>query len=166
MQVEDINEFKQIIAEIENQPDYQRPQAFGIGVAMVDEKGRVLNSHFPVPNFQANFGSAAVMAKVLGYKNGTHSYEVTTAQLDEILSHFTPFENDGKVHPNIEIMKKMQKIKAENHKVVVAFIAPNEQDFGPLDVTDAYLRLHLLSHGLVKPDGIKLAGIFDVLNSS
>jgi 2,3,4,5-tetrahydropyridine-2-carboxylate N-succinyltransferase len=35
----------------------------------------------------------------------------------------------------------------------------------PTDVADAYLRLHLLSHRLVKPHGVALDGIFGLLNN-
>ena len=35
----------------------------------------------------------------------------------------------------------------------------------PKDVSDAYLRLHLLSHTLVKPHGLNLDGIFGILNN-
>jgi 2,3,4,5-tetrahydropyridine-2-carboxylate N-succinyltransferase len=36
-------------------------------------------------------------------------------------------------------------------------------DAGPVDVPDAYLRLHLLSHRLVRPHGVDLTGLFGVL---
>ncbi len=36
-------------------------------------------------------------------------------------------------------------------------------DAGPTTVPDAYLRLHLLSHRLVKPHGVNLDGLFGVL---
>jgi len=35
----------------------------------------------------------------------------------------------------------------------------------PADTADAYLRLHLLSHRLVKPHGVSLDGIFGLLNN-
>ena len=35
----------------------------------------------------------------------------------------------------------------------------------PKDVADAYLRLHLLSHRIIKPHGASLDGIFSVLNN-
>mgnify|MGYP006266595823 FL=1 len=35
----------------------------------------------------------------------------------------------------------------------------------PNDVSDAYLRLHLLSHRLVRPHGLNLDGIFGILNN-
>ena len=38
-------------------------------------------------------------------------------------------------------------------------------DNAPTSVSDAYLRLHLLSHRLVKPHGLNLEGIFGILNN-
>ena len=35
----------------------------------------------------------------------------------------------------------------------------------PVDAADAYLRLHLLSHRLVKPHGVALDGIFGLLSN-
>ena len=35
----------------------------------------------------------------------------------------------------------------------------------PKDVSDAYLRLHLLSHRIIKPHGLSLDGIFGILNN-
>ena len=35
----------------------------------------------------------------------------------------------------------------------------------PVDAKDAYLRLHLLSHRLVKPHGLSLEGVFGLLNN-
>ena len=40
-----------------------------------------------------------------------------------------------------------------------------ETDAAPQDASDAYLRLHLLSHRLVKPHGINLDGIFGLLTN-
>jgi 2,3,4,5-tetrahydropyridine-2-carboxylate N-succinyltransferase len=38
-------------------------------------------------------------------------------------------------------------------------------DSAPTSVPDAYLRLHLLSHRMVKPHGLSLEGIFGILNN-
>ena len=40
-----------------------------------------------------------------------------------------------------------------------------DTDKAPVDAKDAYLRLHLLSHRLVKPHGVSLEGIFGLLNN-
>ena len=51
-----------------------------------------------------------------------------------------------------EITRKLVKIEIE-------------LDEAPTSVADAYLRLHLLSHRLVKPHGLSLEGIFSILNN-
>jgi 2,3,4,5-tetrahydropyridine-2-carboxylate N-succinyltransferase len=51
-----------------------------------------------------------------------------------------------------EITRKLTKIEIELDKP-------------PAKVADAYLRLHLLSHRLVKPHGLSLEGIFSILNN-
>lgn len=167
MAVGNLAEFKHFIEEVEKDPHYQRPLAFGIGIATMGRNKSLLDSYYPAPNFQENFGTAAVLAKVFSYQNGTQSYRINETQLAEVLSYFMPFENDGKLHTNIEILKNFQKLfpilKAADKTVVVAFIAPPENDPGPQDIPDAYLRLHLLSHRLVKPHGINLTGIFKIL---
>jgi 2,3,4,5-tetrahydropyridine-2-carboxylate N-succinyltransferase len=38
-------------------------------------------------------------------------------------------------------------------------------DVAPQDVPDAYLRLHLLSHRLVRPHGLDISGVFGVLSN-
>jgi len=40
-----------------------------------------------------------------------------------------------------------------------------DMDEAPKDVADAYLRLHLLSHRLVKPHGVNLDGVFGLLTN-
>ncbi|BBH54571.1 tetrahydrodipicolinate N-succinyltransferase N-terminal domain-containing protein [Fluviispira sanaruensis] len=167
MLVKDMTEFKKIIENIEKNKDYIRPQAFAIGIATLAQNGTLLDCYFPSPNFQTNFATAAILANVLGYKNGTHSYQLTNEQITEILSYFTPFANDGKEHANIELLKNLQKIMQnpiKNRKaIVVSFITSSENDTGPKSVPDAYLRLHLLSHRFVKPHCINLTGIFNIL---
>lgn len=48
--------------------------------------------------------------------------------------------------------------------VVITTVIP-DLDAAPVDAADAYLRLHLLSHRLVKPRTINLAGIFGLLTN-
>ena len=47
--------------------------------------------------------------------------------------------------------------------VARAVIDDRDLDAPPADAADAYLRLHLLSHRLVRPHGVNLDGIFGVL---
>ena len=52
----------------------------------------------------------------------------------------------------------VRAVRRQRHRCVIA-----DLDSPPADCADAYLRLHLLSHRLVRPNSINLAGIFAVL---
>jgi 2,3,4,5-tetrahydropyridine-2-carboxylate N-succinyltransferase len=51
----------------------------------------------------------------------------------------------------------VRRVRTEVRHVAIDLAEP------PADAPDAYLRLHLLSHRLVRPHGLNLDGIFDVL---
>jgi 2,3,4,5-tetrahydropyridine-2-carboxylate N-succinyltransferase len=56
---------------------------------------------------------------------------------------------------------------ADNEREITRRVVKTEieLDKPPASVADAYLRLHLLSHCLVKPHGLSLEGIFSILNN-
>lgn len=162
--------FTEFMKEFESSTEYRKPLAFGIGIATVSKAGELLDTFFPFPNYRNNFGSAAVMAEVVGHVSGTANYRLEVGQLADMLDYFRPFEGDGKVHGNIDTIKAVLNTVQgcmEKHGAirvpVVSFVAEPEDDHGPQGVPDAYLRLHLLSHRMVKPNGIKLDDIFGKL---
>jgi 2,3,4,5-tetrahydropyridine-2-carboxylate N-succinyltransferase len=189
MRVESVAEFKQLVAEIEASPSYRRPAAFGLGLATlaiadvakpIQGSGSVLDTWYPAPNCDENFGTAAILAKVVGHESGSKTYRLEEAQLEQALAAFAPFTNDGKNHPNIialeQLLASARRQRAERTRyergettldkvlpraVVVTFIADLKER--PLDAHDAYLRLHLLSTRKVKPHGQSLEGVFGLL---
>lgn len=163
-------DFGNFVKEVEARDGYRRPMAFGIGIAHVNNAGNVIDTFFPFPNYQSNFGTAAVFADVIGHKSGTASYPLVDHEdKEKILQRFWPFLNDGKRHGNIDAVRDLfAALEGFNKKhagkvIVVSFIDQPEHDPGPQTVSDAYLRLHLLSHRLVEPNGINLDGIFGQL---
>ena len=172
LEINDQEDFDRVVRGIERQEGYKRPQAFGVGVATLgmvcNEEGvleeKMLEVFYPFPNLEDNYGSAAIFAGVTDYLNGTMSYGLSRSNLDEILRCFAYLEGDGKDHPNIDAVKEVLEIaKNDNKRAVVSFIAPKESDPGPRGVPDSYLRLQLLTHKLIKPNGINLDGMFGKL---
>lgn len=164
------DDFAAFVAEFQSQDGYRRPLAFGIGIAHTSEAGDILDTFFPFPNYMSNMGSAAVLADVVGHLAGTKTYLVGHEYRDRVLEYFAPFEDDGKRHGNIDAIKAVFDVLSEfkqehgdGKMVVVSFIDQPEYDEGPQTVSDAYLRLHLLSHRLVKPSEINLDNIFGKL---
>jgi 2,3,4,5-tetrahydropyridine-2,6-dicarboxylate N-succinyltransferase len=161
-------DFAAHVSAIEAQPTYVRPAAFALGVATVAPSGKVLDTAYPVVNFGENFGSAAVLAGLSGYLGGTSTHRLTGAQLDEALAVFAAFDGDGKSHPNIEALRSIRSLLDQSclngeRVAVVAFIGALSD--APVDASDVYLRLHLLSHRKVAPNGQSLDGAFGHLNN-
>ncbi|MCB9811201.1 MAG: tetrahydrodipicolinate N-succinyltransferase N-terminal domain-containing protein [Candidatus Nomurabacteria bacterium] len=165
------DDFNQFVAQIEKRAGYRRPLAFGLGIAHVDKNGEILDTFFPLPQYKGSYGTAAILADVVGVY-GTETYKVSSEILAKILSKFAPFIKDGQFHENIEAIKTMyeaaqafEKSSVRKKVVVVTFIDVPDYDTGPRTVSDAFLRLHLLSHRKVKPNEINLDGIFGVLKN-
>ncbi|MBA3700561.1 MAG: tetrahydrodipicolinate N-succinyltransferase N-terminal domain-containing protein [Planctomycetes bacterium] len=179
-----LDAFKALVTRIEAQPDYRRPEAFAVGLAsfsmagldkpwVVASPGKILDTWFPLVNLGENFGTAAVLASLTGYRNGSKSYYLNQEQVEEALEHFAPFINDGKRHANIEVLNDLREFLRGGNKgnagvvvprmVTVTFIG--ELAAKPVDAHDVYLRLHLLSARKVKPHGLNLDGVFGLLNN-
>ena len=170
--------FTALVQSVESQPGYQRPAAFAVGLAHLGipldgaNGQKILDTWFPVVNLGENFGSAAVLAQVTGYKAGSKTHYLSIDQVERALGHFAPFLGDGKYHANIVALQSLRQalLAAKNingveipRQVVVTFIA--DLTHKPVDAHDVYLRLHLLSHRKVKPHGQNLEGVFGLLNN-
>jgi 2,3,4,5-tetrahydropyridine-2-carboxylate N-succinyltransferase len=66
------------------------------------------------------------------------------------------------VPSDLQVLVGIDAIRGVSKELVSIEI---ELDKAPNSVSDAYLRLHLLSHRLVKPHGLNLDGIFGILNN-
>lgn len=62
-------------------------------------------------------------------------------------------------------LSKYEGVDSEREITRKAVTVEIELDRAPAGVADAYLRLHLLSHRLVKPHGLSLDSIFSILNN-
>ena len=161
--------FQSLVREIEGRSGYVRPAAFAVGYATIAPSGKVLDTAFPVVNLAENYGSAAVVADVVGHLSGTEVHALSAVQLDRVIASFREFEGDGKPHPNIDAVKSIRAalevppLPGGKRQPVVVFIdALTDAPTGPSDV---YLRLHLLSHRKVKPHGVSLDGAFGHLHN-
>ena len=177
MSISTVEDFKSYVAAVESRDGYQAPAAFAVGVAHYgisdvskpdtwSENAKILDTYYPLVNCGENNGSAAILADAVGHLGGTQSYLLSADLVQKALACFAPFEGDGKVHANIEVLKQCEQLSAGTDKpqrVVVTFLQDLQDDI--TSVYDAYLRLHLLSHRKVKPHGIKLDGAFGVLNN-
>ena len=116
--------------------------AWGVGLATLSDDGRVLDTWYPTP---ALTDTAPKPAR----GPGTVHLELTTA--NELLG----FDVTGALGPD--------SIRSVRRVAVLSYIDSLEDP--PLDAHDVYLRLHLLSHRLIRPNEANLDGIFGTLNN-
>ncbi|MBT2450055.1 2,3,4,5-tetrahydropyridine-2,6-dicarboxylate N-succinyltransferase [Streptomyces sp. ISL-43] len=110
--------------------------AVAAGLATITADGTVLDTWFPAPQLVAEPGPA-----------GTE--RLTAEQAAELL---------GATAPKAIRQDAVRGVEVVAVRTVIASLEDK-----PLDAHDAYLRLHLLSHRLVKPHGQNLDGVFGLL---
>ncbi|MER7760898.1 2,3,4,5-tetrahydropyridine-2,6-dicarboxylate N-succinyltransferase [Streptomyces sp. NPDC097619] len=110
--------------------------AVAAGLATLTSDGTVLDTWFPAPELTAEPGPA-----------GTE--RLTAEQAVELLG--------------AGAAKAVRTDAVRGVEVVAVRTVIASLDDKPLDAHDAYLRLHLLSHRLVKPHGQNLDGVFGLL---
>ncbi|MFE3762247.1 2,3,4,5-tetrahydropyridine-2,6-dicarboxylate N-succinyltransferase [Streptomyces sp. NPDC059104] len=110
--------------------------AVAAGLATIAADGTVLDTWFPAPQLVAEPGPA-----------GTE--RLTAEQAVELLG--------------AAAAKAIRSDAVRGVEVVAVRTAIASLEDKPLDAHDAYLRLHLLSHRLVKPHGQNLDGVFGLL---
>jgi 2,3,4,5-tetrahydropyridine-2-carboxylate N-succinyltransferase len=95
-----------------------------------------------------------------------HGHGIATMSGSTVLDIWFPSPSLGPISgsPDVRLTSLVGKdeLRQVNREVVSLEIDINE---APKNALDAYLRLHLLSHRLVKPHGLSLDGIFGLLTN-
>ncbi|WP_439133887.1 2,3,4,5-tetrahydropyridine-2,6-dicarboxylate N-succinyltransferase [Pseudomaricurvus sp.] len=127
--------------------------ALGLGVGTQNSKGEWLEVFFPQPLLNPAPAVAKAVADALGYEAGNQAIALDSAKLDALAS---ALEAAGSAE-QAAIVKSFQGSK---RPLVAALLA---EDAAPSSVPEGYLKLHLISHRLVKPHGTVLDGLFGTL---
>ena len=118
---------------------------FGLGIATENAKGESLDAFYPYPITGVNGDTAALLQGVSGRLDST-----------QLLSLAASLEALGETH-HAGIARQLT---ATNQSILATPLADNS---APTSVEAAYLKLHLLSHRLVKPHETDLNGLFGLL---
>ena len=152
---------------------FRPPLLWGIGRTLRTPLTKTLASaRFPLVNGpEQNLGAAAVLVKVLDVKpEGIQVIKLKDWMIDEALKYFAPFEDDGKKHRNVEVLKRArhtleeqlvdtdrtQPLPDDLDGPVACFIF---DDVPPRGVVDATLRLYGLSLRIFHPGQLNLEGL-------
>lgn len=123
--------------------------AFGLGVGTQNQKGEWLEIFYPSPLFQPSAAIAALVPST----NANSAAELNRAELQALSK---ALREAGEI-----AQADIAHALLDSTKPVVLCVIANDET--PTSVPEVYLKLHLLSHRLVKPHAIVLAGMFGVL---
>lgn len=124
--------------------------AFGVGTQ--NRQGTWLEVFYALPLLNPSAEIVAAVAPILGYTGGNQAIAFNT-DLSSRLANALKGIDDAQA----ALLTRL----AESHNPLVATLLA--EDAALTSTPEAYLKLHLLSHRLVKPHGLSLAGVFPLL---
>lgn len=124
--------------------------AFGVGTQ--NRQGAWLEVFYAQPLLKPSAELVAAVTPILGYTGGNQALAMTKLQAADISSALK----------NIDpVQAALLTRLAESQKPLVATLLVDDSALN--STPEAYLKLHLLSHRLVKPHELNLSGIFPLL---
>ncbi|SEI45230.1 2,3,4,5-tetrahydropyridine-2-carboxylate N-succinyltransferase [Allopseudospirillum japonicum] len=131
----------------------ERLFACGLGVGTQNAQPQWLEVFYPQPLLQPSPELVKVLSEHLGYQGGNQAISFTPAQAQALAQalHAAGLTTDATL---VETLSQSQR------PLVATFI---ESDQAPANVPEVYLKLHLISHRMVKPHTLDLSGMFGVL---
>lgn len=118
---------------------------FGLGIASKNTRGEVLDVYYPAPLANISGELASALVNING--------EIDTSTARSLATDLKTMGHDS-------LAAVVEKLATSSKAIVASSLMDNAP---PATVEDAYLKLHLLSHRLVKPHGTDLTGIFSLL---
>ncbi|WP_428239925.1 2,3,4,5-tetrahydropyridine-2,6-dicarboxylate N-succinyltransferase [Gynuella sp.] len=129
--------------------------AMAFGTATKNKQGKIIESYFPEPILSPDDKLINELAQIFACADGNQVIEVS---IDKCHDLATIFESFGL---NLSTTFAKAALDSEQPLILVTL----ETDSAPTEVPEAFLKLHLLSHRLVKPHGTNLDGIFGLLHN-
>ncbi|HQQ63198.1 MAG TPA: 2,3,4,5-tetrahydropyridine-2,6-dicarboxylate N-succinyltransferase [Pseudomonadales bacterium] len=125
--------------------------AIGIGIGTQNSNGEWLEVFYPAPLLHPAAELVSIVVDSIHHTGGNAAIEIDAAQSLALQKNLA---GKGMMFDWLHAMVESQS------KLIVTIL---ETDAAPASVAEVYLKLHLLSHRLVKPHTINLGGIFGLL---
>lgn len=124
----------------------------GIGVGTHNSKGEWLEVFYPRPLISPSAEVSKVLVDTLAFSGGNHAIGLDAARMIAL--------SEALKSVDAELAQTCATLSSSTQPLVATLLSNDE---APASVPEVYLKLHLLSHRLVKPHTIKLDGMFGVL---
>jgi len=163
-----VDDFNTYVASVEASENYHRPLAYALGLRK--KRGDVtLEVFYPHINYESAYGTAAVLQDVTDNRGHENGFQVISPdQLSTALQKFEAFRNDGKDHPNIDLLSFLSEARSAKESyhdldVIVYYLYDKDQPVA--GVEEGYFKVQCLSQLLVRPHGINCDGIFGKMHN-
>lgn len=127
--------------------------SFALGTGTQNKKGEWLEVFYPAPLLNVPAAVVGIASGIIGYEDGNQAISVSKEQMAALGDAFARQNEEA-------LARTAEKLSRSVRPLVVTVLA---EDIKPASTPEAYLKLHLLSHRLVKPHAIKLDGMFGLL---
>lgn len=131
--------------------------ALALGTATCNQQNELIEAWYPEPILEPAAAFIEQLKQWLPLETGNSCLMLAQhpAARDRLISLF----NEAGYRLNAELLEESQP---SDPALILTFLA---SDVAPTSIAESYLKLHLLSHRLVKPQQINLSGIFSILRN-
>lgn len=128
------------------------PFSLAFGVGTQNRQGTWLEVFYAQPLLNPSHELVAKVVEKIGYQGGNQAIAISTNQAGDLA--------EALKHVDSAQAALLTRLAESQKPLVVTLLA---EDAALTSTPEAYLKLHLLSHRLVKPHGLNLTGIFPLL---
>ncbi|CBV43693.1 2,3,4,5-tetrahydropyridine-2,6-dicarboxylate N-succinyltransferase [Halomonas elongata] len=129
--------------------------SFALGIGTQNTQGDWLEIYYPAPLLNPEASLVEAAAKVLDAPAGNAAVSFLPEHCAELAGALKAAGHEAQA-------ELAESLASSQRPLVATFIA---EDDAPQSAPEVYLKLHLLSHRLVKPHGIDLTGMFGLLRN-
>ncbi|PWW39564.1 2,3,4,5-tetrahydropyridine-2,6-dicarboxylate N-succinyltransferase [Chromohalobacter israelensis] len=129
--------------------------SFALGIGHQNTQGEWLDVYYPTPLLNPDDALVAAAREALAAPAGN-------AAVSFLPEHCQALSSALHQAGATEQAELAEAFAAAQRPLVAVFL---DEDSAPTSVPEVYLKLHLLSHRLVKPHGVKLDGMFGLLKN-
>lgn len=129
--------------------------AVAIGTATRNKDGKIIEAWYPQPILAPSDDLITTLSQVAKLNGGNEALVVENALMSPLADGF---DKAG-------YRESAQFCRAAESSRQTIVLTVLETDAAPVSVAEGYLKLHLLSHRLVKPHGCSLDGLFGLLHN-
>ncbi|CAA0108692.1 2,3,4,5-tetrahydropyridine-2,6-dicarboxylate N-succinyltransferase [BD1-7 clade bacterium] len=130
--------------------------AFGLGIGTQNKNGEWLEVFYPAPQLDLSEDAVEMIKATLWYEGENEALAATHEQMRVLAEGFAKLGDDALAEQATTLSKSKQPL-------VATILATDD---APSTAPEVYLKLHLLSHRIVKPHETRLDGMFGLLKNT